>query len=105
MGKTSYVAIAALIVLATAVARLGSDWMKLVVALVTLGLFLFYIISTHRFADRNPGAALLEGAELIRWKQYELAAKNLPSPPATPLTADPTKALPPTLPESEEQEG
>ena len=71
---------------------------------IAVALFLFYFISTQRFADKNPGVALLEGAELIRWKQVELAAKNLPSPPATPAVVDPTKPLPSILPGKEESD-
>lgn len=104
VGKTSYVAITALIVLGVAVTRISTDWMRLAVGLIAVALFLFYFISTQRFADKNPGVALLEGAELIRWKQVELAAKNLPSPPATPAVVDPTKPLPSILPGKEESD-
>jgi len=33
------------------------------------------------FADKNPSAAILEGAEFIRHEQLKLAAKGLPSLP------------------------
>jgi hypothetical protein len=31
------------------------------------------------FANRHPGVALLEGAELIQWRQMDIAAKTISS--------------------------
>ena len=63
-----------------------------------------YRTQVVREAGHDVAAELLEGAELIRWKQVELAAKNLPSPPATPAVVDPTKPLPSILPGKEESD-
>lgn len=56
-----------------------------------VGLFAVYFLGVLFFALRNPGAALLEGTELLRWQQSELAAKDLnriPSVPALPESED-----------------
>jgi hypothetical protein len=49
------------------------------------------------FAHKHPEQALLEGAEIIQFRQQEMAAKGLPSPPSSPLTLNPTN---PDLPET-----
>lgn len=38
---------------------------------------LWWTRRTQEFADRNPGAALLEGADLIEYKKFEAQAKGL----------------------------
>lgn len=40
--------------------------------------------STMMFAFRNPTAALLEGADLVRVREIEMATRDLPSPGSQP---------------------
>jgi hypothetical protein len=51
----------------------------LIVAALVVILFVVYLVGIVRFANQNPAAALLEGAELLTWQQ--LAAKTIPNPP------------------------
>ena len=87
VGKTSYVAAALFVLLIVAILRDPSY----VFAVVVLGVlsFLVYLAGMLWFANRHPGVALLEGAELIQWRQMDIAAKsitaveNAPVPPET----------------------
>lgn len=94
VGKTTYAVIIVLIVLGIALTRTSVPWLVLVLAGMAALLFIMYFVGVIRFAGRNPGAALLEGAELLRWKQFDLAAKNIPVIPDTPPLVDPSKPLP-----------
>jgi hypothetical protein len=40
--------------------------------------FVIYFSGTLWFANRHPGVALLEGAELIQWRQMDLATETVP---------------------------
>jgi hypothetical protein len=82
MGKTSYVAGVALLVLGAIAWHGGSD--SLILSLLTVALFAIYYFGSLWFAHKHPGEALLEGAELIQWRQMEMAAKDLPLPPPQP---------------------
>lgn len=44
----------------------------------------WYIRSSQNFAERNPGQALLDGAEFLEWSRLEAAAKGVPSLPQQP---------------------
>lgn len=53
------------------------------------------------FGTKNPGAALLEGAELLTYQQVELASKGMPAiQPSAPVPPPPQ--LPPKEPEKEQ---
>ena len=45
----------------------------------------WYIKESQAFAERNPGQALLDGAEFLEWSRLEAAAKGLQSPQQGPL--------------------
>ena len=62
------------------------------IAVLAVGVFVLYFLGVLIFAERNPGTALLEGAELLRWRQSELAAKGLDSIPPVPALPEPTDA-------------
>jgi hypothetical protein len=51
--------------------------------------FLFTAISIMIFASRHPTSALLEGAEIVRLRQVEMAAKGLSLPMTQPNTEPP----------------
>ena len=44
------------------------------VDLLVVGLAVFWMKETHRFAEKNPAQALLEGADLTRYHAQELKA-------------------------------
>jgi hypothetical protein len=78
VGKTSYVAGAAILALAVVAWGLRDPSYLIADAVLVVILFVVYFIGTLWFANRHPGVALLEGAELIQWRQLELAAKSMP---------------------------
>lgn len=45
-----------------------------------VGTFLITMAASMIFAAKNPGVALLEGAELVRYTQIEMAAKGMEIP-------------------------
>lgn len=93
VGKTTYTAIAFFGVLGIVAARLPSD-MLLALALIACAIFLIYFVGLLHFANKNPAAALLEGAELLHWQQTELAAKGTGPIPLQPAITPP-RELPP----------
>jgi hypothetical protein len=83
--------------------KLNDPWMLVIIAGTGSILFLALLIGVLWFGHRNPGPALLEGSQLIVWRQVELAAKGLVAPPQVPATADPqAPALPEELDEFDE---
>jgi hypothetical protein len=74
VGKSSYVTVAAL----GALAAIAFSPYALVLAFVVLLVFVLYLAGALWFAHKHPGESLLEGAELIKWRQLEMAAKDVP---------------------------
>lgn len=95
VGRTTYAIVAFLAVMAVAFSRASPEWV-IWLALLTAIVFVIYFVGVLLFARRYPGVALLEGAELLRWEQTQLAAKGIgPLPPQPPLPAPiPIDALP-----------
>ena len=75
VGKTSYVAGAAILALAAVAWGLRDPNYLIADAVLVVVLFVVYFIGALWFANRHPGVALLEGAELIQWRQMEMADK------------------------------
>lgn len=96
VGKASYAAAAAILALA-AVALQTSNIIILgaVIAAVVI-LFLAYLFGVLWFAARNPGVALLEGAELIQWRQMDVGMKGETSLPTGPNIEPPPQIGGPT---------
>ena len=86
VGKSSYVAAAAFLVLAVAAVRITGSTLFAILIVAAVLLFLIYFIGTLWFAAKNPGLALLEGAELIQWRQMDMGAKGVTSLPTGPNT-------------------
>jgi hypothetical protein len=79
VGNTTYVACFALAAIAAvAWAFSGQPTVALVIICIIAALAAIYLMGTWIFAHRNPGLALLGGAELLQWRQMEMAAKELP---------------------------
>jgi len=79
VGKASYVAASAVAGLALLAWLLHDPRFVLVDAVLIFILFVSYLIGVLWFSNRHPGLALLEGADLIQWRQLEMAAKGLPA--------------------------
>ena len=93
VGKTSMVALSVVFVLGTIAYKLENyPWMQFLLALIIAGGFFWYFKRTIKFSEENPQLALMDGAELVAWKQIDLAAKGIPSPPDTPAIANPQTA-------------
>jgi hypothetical protein len=86
VGKASYVAVAAVLALGGIAWRLRDPIYLLVAAVLILLVFAIYFSGTLWFANRHPGVALLEGAELIQWRQMDIAAKTISSIENKPIS-------------------
>lgn len=76
VGKSSIVAGLIVIALAVIAWNLRDPGYLIAVACILLLLFGIYFIGVLWFAHKNPGVALLEGAELIQWRQLEMGVKG-----------------------------
>jgi hypothetical protein len=76
VGRTSSVALMAMIAFGVIGYSLKEPLYLLILALIMAVVFAGYFIGILRFANKNPDLALLEGAELVHWRQIEMAAKD-----------------------------
>lgn len=77
VGKASYVAGATIFALAVVAFSLREPFYLFCVAALSVFVFVAYFIGALWFAHKHPGVALLEGAELIQWRQLDMAAKDV----------------------------
>ncbi len=90
VGKTSYVVGFAILALAIISLRITDQFLLAAIAASIVGLAIWHPHKTRTFAKENPALALLEGAELVAYKQIELAAKESLTPPKEPAITNPT---------------
>jgi len=80
VAKTGYAMIFVLAVWAIVVGRIGPSWTQdaflIFGGLVATTVAVWWIWATLRFAERNPAQALLEGAEFIEYRKWEVEAKG-----------------------------
>jgi hypothetical protein len=86
VGKATWAFIALAAVLAVAAYRVPDPTY---VVYAAVGAFFVFFVGVMIFALRNPGAALLEGGDLLLWQTMTQAAKELPNPPAGHVVVDP----------------
>jgi hypothetical protein len=100
IGKSSYVMIALLVLWAIVALRLSSNssWHDplLLVGIIATAIVIWWVWSTQRFAERNPGQAMLEGAQFLDYYKFEAQAKGLQLP-RSPSSTDPDRPLPPQI--------
>jgi hypothetical protein len=89
VGKSSYVAGAAFLALIAVAWSLREPGYLLALAVFVVLLFAVYFAGVLWFAHKHPGEALLEGAELIRWRQLEMGVKGTPALPPSPNITPP----------------
>ena len=53
----------------------------------------WWVKSTQNFAERNPGQALLDGAQLIEYKKFEAESKGMAAAGRSMLTDDPSRVI------------
>ena len=92
MGKTGTVLLALVPVWMIVLARIGeSAWQNislLAAALAITSVAIWWIRRSHAFAEKNPGAALLEGAQFIEHQKWEAEVKGRRLP-RVPVISDP----------------
>jgi ABC-type branched-subunit amino acid transport system permease subunit len=76
IGKASYVAAAAIFGLIVVALALRDSTLLLIIGTLIAAVFAIYFFGALWFSNKHPGVALLEGAELIQWRQLEVAASN-----------------------------
>jgi hypothetical protein len=77
VGKATYVAVAAILALGGIAWRVADSLQLLLAGGLIVLIFVLYFIGVLWFANRHPGVALLEGAELIQWRQMDIAGKSV----------------------------
>jgi O-antigen ligase len=89
VGKTSHGMLAVVGVWAIVAWRLSADFLQdaalLGAATAVTGLFVWWTLRTQAFAEKNPGLALLEGAQLLEYQRFVAQTKGLPPVAAQPM--------------------
>ena len=98
VGKASVVAGIALLMLGSIAWRIDTGLLLVMVGAILLAFFV-YLAAMLWFAHTHPEQALLEGAEIIQYRQQEMAARGVPAPPPASQPITP-QDLPPHLPEA-----
>ncbi len=89
VGKTTWALLSIIALLAIVASRVSVDWMLLLISGAGIVLFIVYLFKVLAFADKHPDLALLEGAELVKWRQMDVAAKGAGTLPSGPLVQPP----------------
>jgi hypothetical protein len=76
VGRSSAVAFMAMVGFSVIAYSLRDPFYLIVLAAIMAVVFGGYFLGILRFANNNPDLALLEGAELVQWRQIEMAAKD-----------------------------
>jgi hypothetical protein len=98
VGKSSYVAGAAMLVFAVLAMRVSGVGLFAALIGATVVLFISYLVGILWFATKNPGLALLEGAELIQWRQMDMGVKGVSTLPNDANVAPPPQIEGPKAP-------
>jgi hypothetical protein len=91
VGKASVVAGIALLVLGGISWRIDVGLLPIMVGAVLIAFF-GYLAAVLWFAHKHPEQALLEGAEIIQYRQQEMARGVTDLPLSTPVTPGPPPA-------------
>jgi hypothetical protein len=85
VGKTTALSLAVMLVLAAGMYRSeGNPYVIAGLAIAALVFATFVILKQFKFAEKNPAAALLEGAHLIEWRHMDMATQDFPNAPSSP---------------------
>lgn len=80
VGKTGHAIVGLIIVWAIVAIRLGSgivlDCFLIGVGLLITSVFIWWTRSIQQFAERNPGQAVLDGAEFVEYTKMKAVAKS-----------------------------
>lgn len=84
VSKTTRVVLALCLVWVIVFARLTGTWGDagyLIGGGILTWFCVWWINKTHAFAEKHPGTALLEGAQLLQWQRIATEAKGVTNPP------------------------
>ncbi len=95
VGKTGYATAALFVVWIFVICRLSDKpdaaWFNaalFVGGLIATGVYIWWVRGIQDFAAKNPGLAVLEGAQFIEYQKWEAGIKGLPAPKG-PLIKNP----------------
>jgi hypothetical protein len=84
LGHTSWTIAFVFAAMAVTVWSLSNSPLYALIGVVIEALFAcIFLLGSWWFAERNPAIALLEGANLVRWRELDMAAQGLPHPDQT----------------------
>jgi len=63
----------------------ASPWMVFTLAIVAVCIVVAYLALAFWYGNKHPDAAVLEGAELVRYREVELAARDPKIIDASPI--------------------
>lgn len=95
VGNSTFIVCASVVGAALAAWALkAAPGLALAGMMLIIGLAVFALIWNSRFADRHPDLALLGGAELLKLRQMEMGAKEMPVLPNSENVAAPIQNQP-----------
>jgi hypothetical protein len=89
VGKLAYVALGAMVVLIFVAHELRDPTLLFILAVMAMLLFVIFLGGVLWLCSRHPQLALLEGAEIIQYRQLDMASKGDDRPPQGPNTEPP----------------
>ncbi len=105
VGKTGYVAWAAMAVLGIVAYKLSGTVPLLALAGIAFLVFVSFLVGSYIFASKNPSLALMEGMEIIAYKKYEAAIKGVSDLGPSILIDDPLNPPIRSLPSNDDADG
>jgi hypothetical protein len=69
----------------------------LAVGLIATGVVVWWVRATQEFAERNPGQAMLDGAQFLGYYKFEVQVKGQTLPVHAAESTDPAKPPPPQI--------
>jgi hypothetical protein len=100
--NTTYALCFSVIAMAAAGWSFGSNPEIAFKIVLTIGsVAIVFILGTWIFAHIHPDIALLGGAQLLKLRELEYAAKGMPQPPTDPIIEDPDRP-PPRISQSQD---
>lgn len=79
VGKSSAIGLAVLAVLGIAAWRIDNNpWLVAFIAVAGMVFAWWLIRRSFQYAEDHPETALLEGAELVAWRQMQMSSRDVP---------------------------
>lgn len=84
VGKSSAIGLGVLVVLGVAAWRIDNNpWLVVFIAIAGIAFAYWLIRRQFQYAEDHPETALLEGAELVAWRQMQMSTRDVPAIPPT----------------------